>query len=171
MAHVDPAMLQIFGLSPDKFNKMASKGVVLNDAEINAMMKFQVALADFELTIEKSFTPVLVAATPIMSQLAGALSDIVKFVGPMVTGGVGKAVGMEQQISRGKYAKAMLDYISMVPGSPLNFQAYKAAGNLITNITNNIQSTADPEEVARQVNEHIGHHTLKAIKHFNNGGR
>jgi hypothetical protein len=168
LMHIDPAMMKVAGLSPDKFNRMAKNNVVMTEGDIRAMADFQAALARFTMVVEKSFVPALTEVEPYMKDLAEALADMVVFAGKTV----GKGLQFAHYISQ----KQDLMDAWITAGRPGHLSEWMSSHTVVNNhITTHVQSTADADEVASVVIDGVTKHVTRgmthAMKQFNNGGQ
>lgn len=166
-AHVNPAMMRIFGLPPGQFDRMSRGTQVMNEGDIRAMQDFQVALARFEIAVEKAFIPALTEIEPYMRDLAEVMGDLVWVLGK----GAGKGLKLTHYILQKD--KVMDAWI--LAGRPGHLTDWMRQHTVINNhVTTNVHSTADAEEVATVVIDGVKKHVTRgmthAMKQFNNGG-
>lgn len=161
---VSPEMMRIFALGPGQFNKMAAIGPSLRDNDIQAMQEFQAELGRFNIIVERSFVPALTAIEPYMADLAEVLGDVIVLLGK----GAGGALKFIHTIT--SKDPRIQEWIEST--STQSFEAYKRTHpvHVETNVTQNIHSTADPNEVARIAEEHYLREKTKAAKSLDNGG-
>lgn len=167
---ISPEMMRIFSLPEAQRNKMMAVGPVVNESDMKAMADFQQALGRFEIVIEKSFVPALIAIEPHMEALANVLSDIIVIAGK-TTGGILGGLGGIRSFKEKMDDPRSDDWI--VHGGTTTWESWKRSHPVHqeTHITQNIHSTADPEEVARIATEHHRRELNSAQKTFNNVGR
>ncbi len=167
---VKPEMMRVFDTG-SRFDNMAASTPRMSAADSRAMQDLQVELAKFQITVSKAFVPALTAITPYMGDLAHALTNFVQVVGKgasfftgkgaVNTTGAGLLWGKTSGMDPGIGDK-FLSWIRR-----LEEEDRKLAQ---VNVTQNIQSTADANEVARIANENLKRQMDSANKQFNNGG-
>lgn len=166
-AGLDSSMARIFELGGERIRVMMKDAVILSPSDIQALTDFQIELANFGLIIKQEFAPVLRELAPHMGNLAKALGGVVKFLGKGSAGTLGNIGRLKSQIQSGD----LEDLIPFLFRTLENILGNIGAGAVkgVTNVTQNIYSTAPPEEVARIAEENLTRQMVKATKHFNNG--
>lgn len=167
---IAPEMLRIGELSSGQFSRMASVGPTMREQDIRAMQDLQASLARFSITVEKSFIPVLEKFEPIMGELTEALTFIIQKMGDFAVTELGSSAKIVNTMRKQGVINTLDTVLNgLVPPSAEEIRGGRLAVSNV-NVTQNIHSTADPEEVARMAHEHFTREKTKAAKHFDNGG-
>jgi hypothetical protein len=172
------AALANLGLSPElmkmpvpgsgRFNQMAQGGVVMSNRQIEAMQEFQAALAQFTLTIEKAFVPVVTAFEPYLKDVTEVMAAMIGTVGGWLGKGIGEDFKLLNMI-RKEGLGTVMDNILNSYATPANMRDPKFVHYYMNN-TQNIYSNSDPLAIADEAARLSKHEHVKAIKQFNNGG-
>lgn len=165
---ISPQMMRLFQLSPGQFNKMASVGPVIDEEQMKAMQDLQVAFGNFSIMVEKSFVPALTALEPYLKDLAEVLGVLISGAG-MSAKGYGASASLINEVRKQGGISDFLENLSNSMLTPEMLHNQRFVRNEF-NHTQNIYSTADPEEVARIAKENFTREKTKASKQFNNGG-
>ena len=175
LMHIDPTLIASGALSDKDFTKRGAGGVILDQEGIQVMKSFQIALGSFEVTLEKSFIPAILAVTPIMGTLADSLSDLIKQIGPSLARGAPKVISNIGSLV-GLATAGILPWEEVFDNFShgLLYRRNHEWGEKQYShmqITNNIHSNGDAFAVANIVNQFTAQYHRKAASAFNNGGR
>ncbi len=165
---ISPEMMRIFSLGPGQFSKMASVAPLINEEEMRSMQNLQAALAHFSMTIEKEFVPVLKEIEPYLSTMAELMGALFGKVAKPAVNVLGSDLKMLNDVRKTDPAAFSRDMAMLI--WTIGRAITPKAMDVTVNSTNNITSTADPEEVARIANEHHKRSLTTAAKQFDNGG-
>lgn len=149
-----------------QFNQMARGNVVMTSREMQAMQDFQKAIAQFTLTIEKSFVPVITAFEPYMKDLTEVMSAILAKAGGFVGHTVGETAKFLNAIRK---QGGFSSFMENLANSMLTPEMTRKNVNNVT-VNQTVHSSADAEEVARIAGHTVTRGMTHAMKQFNNGG-
>lgn len=162
----NPELMRLATLNPNQIAKSKEGGVVMTESDLKAIQELQVSIAQFGLTIEKDFVPILKEFEPYMKDLADALGFIISKMAGFGLKGVGEDAKIFNYVrghgGLGDFMKN-LAYSAMSPGMTNHYVVNQ-------NVTQNIHSTQDALSLSAQIGKRMTEERIKAANHFGNSG-